>query len=505
MYIPERFLRQLWKHQLFQSTRLQTTDGKPLEVISPGNMNRDGGPDFLDAQVRIGGTLYRGDIEIHRTARDWTAHLHDKDPKYNAVILHVVLSREADSPAPRVEEGRPVPVLALRPVLESSDTIPTNELMIAGPNERVQPIRCSAVNHSVDGATIREWIEKLSTERIELKIRRFEERLRELVEEQRLAVREHAVRYERIQFGLNPDELPSPFSPLARRDFTEKEPWAQLFYEGLMEALGYTKNAKPFARLAKNLTLAQFRRVLGEGQPDASACEALLFGAAGLIPKVGEMKDKAGRYYVRKLKSRWKVYRMKYHREVLHAAEWQFFRLRPENFPTIRLAGAAELIPRLLRKDFFSSLIGVVKDNGAGARERYAKLEEMLIVRTGEFWSNRYTFEEEPGTAFRALVGKQRADDMVVNVIIPIVLLYARIFKEKSVREEALSLLAASPAAGENTIVRQFEAELIRNKFPVTSAYLQQGLLRLHKGYCTQGRCRECAVGKIVFPGVRQI
>jgi len=498
IYIPERFLRQLWKHQLFQSAKLQTTDGKPLEVISPGSMNRDGGPDFLGARIRIGGTLYQGDIEIHRTAREWAGHLHDKDPKYNAVILHVVLSCDASSPVPHVEEGRTVPVLALLPFLSSSQ-LPSNDLILAEPNEGVQSIRCSGVNHAVEGETIRQWIEKLSTERIELKIRRFEDRLRELVEEQRMAVREHVVRYERIRFGLNPEELPSPFSPLARRDFSEKEPWAQLFYEGLMEALGYTKNAGPFVRLARNLTLAQFRRLLGEQQTDEFACEALLFGAAGLIPKIGEMKDKAGRYYVRKLRSRWKTYRMKYHHETLHTAEWQFFRLRPENFPTIRLAGAAELIPRLLRKDFFSSLIGVVKEEGTGARQRYAKLEEMLMVRTAEFWANHYTFEEEAGAKFRALIGKQRADDMVVNVIIPIFLLYARIFKDKAVREETLSLLAASPPAGENSIVRQFEAELIRNKFPVNSAHIQQGLLRLHKGYCTKGRCRECAVGKIVF------
>jgi len=498
IFIPERFLRELWKHQLFQSAELQTTDGKPLEVISPGNMNRDGGPDFLGAQVRIGGTIYHGDVEIHRTAREWTGHLHDRDPKYNAVILHVVLSWDAASPEPHVEVGRTVPVLALQPYLSSSQLQPNN-LIIAERNEGIQSIRCSGVNQNVEGEAIRRWIETLSTERIELKIRRFEDRLRELVEEQRMAVREHVVRYERIRFGLNAEELPSPFSPLARRDYSEKEPWAQLFYEGLMEALGYTKNARPFVRLARSLTLAQFRRLLGEHQTDPFACESLLFGAAGLIPKIGEMKDKAGRYYVRKLRSRWKQFRMKYHRETLHTAEWQFFRLRPENFPTIRLAGAAELIPRLLRKDFFTSLIGVVKEDGAGTGARYAKLEEMLMVRTAEFWANHYTFEEQSGAAFRALIGKQRADDMVVNVIIPIFLLYARIFKDKTVREESLLLLAASPPAGENSIVRQFESDLIRNKFPVNSAHLQQGLLRLHKGYCTKGRCRECAVGKIVF------
>jgi hypothetical protein len=152
----------------------------------------------------------------------------------------------------------------------------------------------------------------------------------------------------------------------------------------------------------------------------------------------------------------------------------------------------------LLRKDFFSSLIGAVKEEGVDVRQRYAKLEEMLMVRTGEFWANHYTFEEQAQATFRALIGKQRADDMVVNVIIPIVLLYARIFKDKAVREETLSLLAASPPAGENSIVRQFESELIRDKFPVTRPISSRDCSAI-QGYCTKGRCKECVVGKIVF------
>src|SRR5258707_1379198 len=105
-HVPERFLRQLWKNQQFQPLSLTTADGRTIEVLSPGKPNRNGGPDFRDASIRIGGTLFRGDVELHQHAEEWTTHLHQEDPKYNSVILHVVFDSRHARKLPSTESRR---------------------------------------------------------------------------------------------------------------------------------------------------------------------------------------------------------------------------------------------------------------------------------------------------------------------------------------------------------------------------------------------------------------
>src|SRR5436853_7646459 len=105
-HVPERFLRQLWKNQQFQTTSLATTDGRTIDVLSPGKPNRNGGPDFTGAEIRIGGTLFRGDVELHQHAEERTTHLHQRDPKYNGVILHVVIDTRQARLLPSTESRR---------------------------------------------------------------------------------------------------------------------------------------------------------------------------------------------------------------------------------------------------------------------------------------------------------------------------------------------------------------------------------------------------------------
>src|SRR5713101_1110218 len=140
-HVPERFLRQLWKNQQFQTFALATTDGRTIEVLSPGELNRNGGPDFTGAAIRIGGTLYRGDVELHQHAEDWTAHLHQDDPKYNSVILHVVFDARKARRLPSTKSRRTLPVLGASNFLNPSFHSMWHEMIRSERAERTEAIR----------------------------------------------------------------------------------------------------------------------------------------------------------------------------------------------------------------------------------------------------------------------------------------------------------------------------------------------------------------------------
>lgn len=498
-HIPERFLRQLWQHRKFQTSNLSTTDGQSVEILFPGIFNRDGGPDFLNGQIRIDGILYRGDVELHQHTTEWTQHRHDQDPKYNSVILHVVLSDFPSRLTTRAESKRSIPVLELRHYLLPSHHARWHDMIHHEREERSRTIRCFTMNDNVSPEVILEWIQKLALERIEVKIRRYEERLRELVEEQRLTVSEYSPRYHSIRFGLNPDELPPPLTPLTQTDYKDSHPWRQLLYEGIMEAFGYSKNQKPFLKLARNMTLRQMQLCLPAPYDHNNGLEALLFGSAGLLPNIKDVKRKTNRSYVSPLKRLWKTLKPNYHRAVLNKAEWQFFCLRPENFPTARIAGVSQLVPKLLEPEYLRSIIHVVRDGGRNARKRHSMLRDMFIVPATGFWKTHYRFEEPASREITNLIGASRANDIILNVVIPLCFLYARIFKDKFLREETMALFKDAPSASSNAATREIEAQLIKGKFRLDSALFQQGALHLYKLFCLSGRCMECSIGKIVF------
>ncbi len=500
-HVPERFLRQLWKHRQFDTTHLFSIDGKPVEILSPGVLNTDGGPDFHDALIRIGGVLYRGTVELHQRRDEWTAHDHHRDPKYNAVILHVVLHDETPRTVNTTESNRTVPVLVLERYLTQSYRETWDAMILNERAERLSTIKCCGRNDDVDATVITTWLEKLAVERMELKVRRFEERLKELVEETRLHVHEPPPRYEEISFGLNPEDLPSPLPEFAQHNFTNVRLWEQLLYEGIMEALGYTKNQRSFLTLARNVRL-QFlagQYAASSGDTAQQTTEAILFAAAGLLPSVHPTMEKESKQYLTHLKRRWKDLRTSYTGGIINEAEWQFFRLRPENFPTIRIAGASRLLPRLLEENFFRLIVQLIKNDSLGVDEKYCKLRKLLIVPAEGFWENHFRFGERGGAPIRTLIGRSRADEIILNAFIPVCLLYARIFKEKKVREGVLTLYRSSPPMSENTITRIVQGQLIKERFALDSAMGQQGALQLYKFFCIDERCTECAVGRVVF------
>ena len=356
------------------------------------------------------------------------------------------------------------------------------------------------MNDSIGPEILTRWLEKLAVARLELKVQRFEERLTELALEQRFTLNEPPPRYDEIPFGLNPDELPSPIPTLAQHELTRVSFWEQLLYEGIMEALGYSKNQQPFLRLAQCLRLDVLKEFSGSvSSLDASDLEAILFNTAGLLPSLKDITGRESKVFVHSLKHAWKNVRTYYHGPILSSADWQFFRLRPENFPTIRLAGAARMMIKLLQGGFFKSIVHAVKDEASSPRDRYCKLEEQFIVPAGGFWLTHYSFHDRSSTQVHTLIGKSRAKEIMLNVIIPLCLLYARMFKIREMREYALVLYNACPPSSPNTITRTIDTQLIKGRLPRSSAMIQQGSLQLYKFFCVEERCTECAVGKTVF------
>jgi hypothetical protein len=339
-----------------------------------------------------------------------------------------------------------------------------------------------------------DWIQHLSVERLELKLRRFDERLRELAQLRLLTVRERHPHNALWRIEGNPDDLPASHRELSQRDLAKREHWDQLLYEGLMEGLGYSKNREPFVRLCRSVTLREFQAQHIEN--DEMAIQALLLGAAGLLPRIRDVHHTESRAFVRLLVREWKTRKKVYRSSVLHPAHWQFFPTRPSNFPTLRIAAASVLVKRILCEDLFRNLIETIKTLDGGA-DAFRSVREHLAVTPLPFWRNHYQFDHPAAKPTQAL-GPQRIGDLITNTVIPLALLYARIFKDRLVRERTLQLFYAAPPAAGNSITKLMDKHLLRGVVGITSVSSQQGIIQLYKYYCLEERCVECAVGGVI-------
>lgn len=488
---PERFLRTVWQRQLFTTTDLHTADGKSVTILSTGVPNYDGGPDFTGARIRIGNITFHGDVELHRDASAWHAHGHGADPHYNSVILHVVVTDDRLTPPARTAARRLLPLLVLHPFLDARFRDAWMTTFTDEPSGPTIALHCRDLNDPVPGPVIAKWIDRLAEERIELKIRRFEERIKQLVDENKLVVREPYPRY----YG-NPDEIPNPRQLYTKKDFALKPLWEQALYEGVLEGLGYSKNQAPFLALAQSVPVTLLQQLPLE---DTGAVMAILFGAGGLLPSPNEVREAETRAYVRAMRRRWNKLRPMVKGPLLNEADWKFFRLRPNNFPTVRLAGFCFMAPGLFGGESFRRIIWTLKSDSLSAPEKIAAIHALFAFTPDEFWSSHYRFGARSRTPVASL-GDARFHEILVNAVLPVVLLYARIFKDKELRAHARAVLAAAPAPQETSVLRVVESQLLKDRFTIKSALHHQGAHHLYKLYCHPVRCSECAVGRRVMP-----
>ncbi|MEK6649781.1 MAG: DUF2851 family protein, partial [Bacteroidota bacterium] len=488
--IHERFLRHIWNRQLLRSAALHTADGRSVVVEHPGILNRDSGPDVRRARIRIGETLFTGDVEIHRTVGEWLLHRHHGDPAYNSVILHVVLKRPMPDERAVTRSGRELPMLILGDFLADTLRVVWQEAILEERASRRAAIRCYAENTSVPMSVLEPWLDHVAAERLEVKMRRFEERLRDLALRRKMTVRELPHTWGDPPDEDSPDTIPPHIPELTRPDLSHRELWDQVLYEGILECLGYSKNRMPFIRLSQHLTLEFFLAI----EADTVQTEALLFGVAGLLPRGEEAMDHDATAYAAMLRSSWEALSGHYRGERLSSSDWVLSPTRPANAPVVRLVAARDIVRKILRLDLFRSLIVRLSDRVEPLEAR-AALHRLLEPEPGPFWDRRVSFQRTIQRRISPL-GTARRDEIIVNTVMPLGLLYARIFRRPAVREGVVRLLEWYPANAPNTLTARMERQLLRGRIPAATAQRQQALVQLYKYYCEDERCRECAIGQ---------
>lgn len=415
----EDLLQFIWEQQLFARQDLATVEGHALEVVKPGRLQPNSGPDFHDGRIRLDDQLFAGNIEIHVRASEWFLHRHHEDPAYDNVILHVVHTHDMDV---RTSKGGRVPTLVLGERISKGSLVAYERLM-----HTKAWVPCAGSIGSVDPARIDFWLERLLIERLERKTKDVE-------------------------------------LLLARCGGDE----AEAFHQQLATGFGFKVNADPFAQLARALPL----KVLLKYRDDALRTEALVLGTAGLLQV--DFVDE----HPRRLQEEFRSMAALHGLRPLSPAIWKFGRLRPANFPTVRLVQFARLFARL---------------DGAFGRllepDRAADLIALLEVEADGYWYDHWLLDKAAKPEPKRL-GHTAAELLVINVIVPFLFAVGRLHGKPELADQALDLLEQLPPEA-NTIVQGWEGLgiLARN------AARTQPLLELKNEYCGQRRCLHCVIG----------
>lgn len=420
----EDFLAFLWKfRKLGPDLTLQS--GEPLVILAPGTQNLDGGPDFFNARLRIGETIWAGNVEIHVRSSDWQRHGHSEDPLYQNAILHVVLTD--DSPV-RYPDGTPMPTLVLTGnyppgLYERFRMLGTGEAWIPCYNQlRGNPPHAFEL-----------WSPSLAVERLVMKSD---------------SVRQ---RWENCLYN-----------------------WDEAFYRQMAWCFGFRVNNEAFDSMACSLPL----KIVQQNCRSLPMVEALVFGVAGLL------EDPFTDEYPLMLQRDFKFLEAKYQLKPIRSSYWKFLRMRPSNFPTIRLSQWAGLLTRTSGR-FFQLL-------------EHGDIPEIFTegeIVTSPYWFNHYLFDK-PSVFQRKSLGKESIDLLMINGIAPFLFFYGLEKDIPPMREKALGLLERLPPESNGVINRWKELG-----FPCMHALHTQALLHLKQHWCDKKRCLECRIGIDLLSG----
>jgi hypothetical protein len=421
--IPEDFLHYLWKYKLYDKNNLVTNEGEHIEIIENGWHNQHSGPDFFNARVKINDTLWAGNIEIHTSSSEWYNHKHHLDKAYDTVILQVVMNNNGKT---RRTNGTLIPTLELKfnkNLYDNYSRLLKNENWI--PCEKEIPY--------VDHFTVNFWLDKLTIERIRDK-------------------------YEEITQCLNKNN----------------NNWETTFYHKLARNFGFKVNADPFELLAQSLPI----EYIAKHKSSKFQIEALLFGQAGFLN--GKLCEEE---YYHKLCEEYDFLKKKFNLIPMESHLWKFSKLRPSNFPTVRIAQFASILYESRR--LFSKTL---------QSDDLQSLSELFDVETSEFWKDHYTFQKKSKTKRQKKLGKSAINIIIINTIIPFMFIYGDRKNKKSYKEKALNILSQLPPE-KNSIIRNWEKLNICPE----NAYQSQALIQLKNVYCNHKKCLECQIGNKII------
>lgn len=416
--MKEDFLHHLWKYQLFSKDKLQSTNNELISIQKTGNHNTNSGPDFLEANIQIGEQLWAGSVEIHLKSSDWYVHNHEADTAYDNVILHVVW--EDDIPVYR-KSNTPISTLVLKGLVPKHIWNNYKELF----QKSNRWIPCENQLKNMDSFGWNNWLERLYIARLESKSKEIEELLTNSVND-----------------------------------------WEAVLFQLLAKNFGLKVNGLAFKNLASSIDFSIIRKESN----DALLLEALLMGQAGLL-----QDDIQDPYYI-ELQKNYQFQQDKYKIES-SIEKVQFFRLRPANFPSIRLSQLAQLLSK--NKSLFQELMHTKELN-----EFYS----ILQVRANTYWNTHYVFGKESKKSIKKIT-KPFIDLLLINTIIPLQFAYQK-YKGNHDIESLLGLIKKIKPE-KNSIINKYKGLGIA----VNNTMESQALLQLHTTYCKSKRCLDCAVG----------
>jgi hypothetical protein len=483
----EKFLYEIWKEQKFDS-ELLTGVGEKIQIIDTGHENKElGGPDFLNARIKIGNITFCGDVEIDSYYTDWRNHGHNLNKKYNKVILHATLNHDSNNSFVYTQEGRKVQSVSLEKFLKNDLRENIQDAIVKERKNRINKMPCIEVNNIVEKKQKLDFLFDLGILRFKKKCERNIERLKELKYLKELNLKEPVVKYALDENFYN--------KQYTSDDFKDAELWKQLFYEEVFEALGYSKNKKEFKQLA---TYADYSIVKKAAKGDSclQQIESVLFNVAGIIPDPGSIKDEGTLEYIKKLKETWLEIKEFYDSETMNIEDWHFYKLRPPNFPTIRIAGGAEVLYRMIKENLVSSIIKDFKK--PDLKNVVKSLRGKIIVKGNGYWKKYYNFGQRIKNETKYFIGLSRTDEIIINVVLPYASVYFDLFGEKELSKKVLKLYMNYYQNSENNLVQEVSSVLMLENAGKRSI-LYQGMIELFREYCSRSKCLECKIGKMVF------
>jgi hypothetical protein len=417
----ESFLHYIWQFQYFDKKDLNTSTGESITVFNPGFKNTHAGPDFYDAKLKIDSIEWAGSVEIHIYSSGWREHKHHEDAAYENVVLHVVW--EENEKIFRAD-GTLIPTLELKPRVAQSFLLRYKRIIHSR-----HKVPCANAISLVPTVIKRSMLDRALMARLESKANYI----------------------------------------LIALDKSNAD-WEETCYQMLCKNFGFKVNTEPFLQLAQSLPY----KILMKQSDKLEQIEALIFGQAGFL---NETVNDA--YYLL-LKREYALLGKKYDLKdkQMNKAQWRFLRLRPANFPTIRLAQLATLLYH--EKKFFSRIITLRSLND---------LMMIFSAKPSAYWLHHYQFFKKQPKEIPAL-GKTSVENIVINSIVPMLVAYGKRKDDQACIDRAIALLQEL-SSEDNTILRTWEELGISSQ----SAFDSQGLIELHNSFCTRRRCLDCNIG----------
>jgi hypothetical protein len=430
--------------QQMAGKELLSTEDIPITVIYPGKNNGDNGPDFRDGVIVNRSHLTKGDIEVHVKSSDWYSHAHHIDAQYNSVILHVVMWHDCNT-LTSLQNGRLVPVLSLAKALRHQPYLLPDRLP------------CFQILDRMDWQSLKKVLNTAGEQRFKQKAMRFQA------------------------------QIPC----VALGTLKPGEETGQALFRGMMKALGYARNTKPFEDLADRMSLNFI-----ESQQGLSLKQALLLGTAGLLPsqrmggKFAKNSDLSltTETEVEELEKIWQSARTKI--KSMRESDWSLSHIYPNNSPVRRIIAQAYLLERYHKERLLPGIVQLVKQ--APLLQGHRMLERGFTVAGDGYWRNHFDFHVRSRTTMSALLGTKKAGEIVVNVVLPFVFWWAKMANEPKLAKKAMGLYANYPKLAENEITRHMTKQLCLEGHSNLTACQQQGLIHIFRTYCREGRCSEC-------------